>query len=211
MNQRQKIIVSITGIFIVLLTLVGLTYAYFLTRITGNEEEKSISVTIVNLELRYDDASEDIIINIAMPNTIAVKKFTVTNSGNAKVTDYQVYLENVVNELERNVDSKHPIALLSADELVMAGAFKSTKNQAYYLYDSYANGTSNYYWWSLSPYLFSGSFAGEFLGGAPYNTLNSLGVDSGYGSRPVINLRSNVLIESGDGTDKGPYILKEIS
>jgi len=115
------------------------------------------------------------------------------------------------NNVLTNGDLKHPIALLSADELVMAGAFKSTKNQAYYLYDSYANGTSNYYWWSLSPYLFSGSFAGEFLGGAPYNTLNSLGVDSGYGSRPVINLRSNVLIESGDGTDKGPYILKEIS
>ena len=36
MNRRQKIIVSVTGIFIVLLILVGLTYAYFLTRINGN-------------------------------------------------------------------------------------------------------------------------------------------------------------------------------
>jgi len=200
MNQRQKIIVSITGIFIVLLTLVGLTYAYFLTRITGNEEEKSISVTIVNLELRYDDASEDIIINIAMPNTIAVKKFTVTNSGNAKVTDYQVYLENVVNELERNVDLKHPIALLSADELVMAGAFKSTKNQAYYLYDAYVKGTSNNFWWTLSPYYFSGSSPYEFFSLATSDSLNGsrpVNYSNLLGSRPVINLRSDVLIESG--------------
>ena len=51
MNRRQKIIVSVTGIFIVLLILVGLTYAYFLTRITGNTNDKSISVTTANLEL----------------------------------------------------------------------------------------------------------------------------------------------------------------
>ena len=57
MNRRQKIIVSITGIFIVLLALVGLTYAYFLTRITGNEEDKSISVTTANLELTYGDGN----------------------------------------------------------------------------------------------------------------------------------------------------------
>ena len=49
MNRRQKIIVSITGIFIILLALVGLTYAYFLTQITGNENDKSISVTTANL------------------------------------------------------------------------------------------------------------------------------------------------------------------
>ena len=33
MNKKQKIIVSVAGITIVLLTLLGLTYAYFLTRI----------------------------------------------------------------------------------------------------------------------------------------------------------------------------------
>ena len=59
MNRKQKIIISISGIFIVMLALVGLTYAYFLTRITGNENDKSISVTTANLELVYgnDDGS----------------------------------------------------------------------------------------------------------------------------------------------------------
>ena len=41
MNRRQKIIVSVTGIFLVLLIIVGLTYAYFLTQINGNTEEKT--------------------------------------------------------------------------------------------------------------------------------------------------------------------------
>ena len=40
MNNTQKIIVSGVGITIVLLTLLGLTYAYFLTRIQGNTNEK---------------------------------------------------------------------------------------------------------------------------------------------------------------------------
>ena len=51
MNRKQKIIISVTGIFIVLLILVGLTYAYFLTRIQGNTNTKSISVTTANLIL----------------------------------------------------------------------------------------------------------------------------------------------------------------
>ena len=116
MNRKQRIIVSITGIFIVMLALVGLTYAYYLTRITGNEAEKSISVTTANLELRYDDASEDIILDGAMPNTTRTKTFTVTNNGNAKVTDYQVYLENVVNELERKDDLVYTLTCETNDE-----------------------------------------------------------------------------------------------
>ena len=51
MNRRQKIIVSVTGIFLVALILVGLTYAYFLTRINGNPNDTSISVTTANLQV----------------------------------------------------------------------------------------------------------------------------------------------------------------
>ena len=61
MTKKQKIIVSTTGIFLVMLILVGLTYAYFLTRIKGNENEKSISVTTANLILEYADI-DDIVV-----------------------------------------------------------------------------------------------------------------------------------------------------
>ena len=105
MNRKQRIIVSITGIFIVMLALVGLTYAYFLTRITGNENDKSISVTTANLELVYGDGNNLVTAsNIEPGDLITIKTFTVTNNGNATVNDYKVYLENVQNQLERKDD-----------------------------------------------------------------------------------------------------------
>ena len=99
MNRKQKIIVSITGIFIVLLALVGLTYAYFLTRITGNENDKSISVTTANLELVYEEDDDEYVIGedeiIEPGKTFETKTFTVTNNGNESVDEYAVILEEV--------------------------------------------------------------------------------------------------------------------
>ena len=60
MNKKTKIIVSITGITIVLLALVGITYGYFLTRIRGNDNPSSVLLTTANLELTYDDMSNQI-------------------------------------------------------------------------------------------------------------------------------------------------------
>jgi len=96
MNRKQRIIVSITGIFIVLLALVGLTYAYFLTRITGNENEKSISVTTANLELVYGDGTTTILEPdtklIPSSTEVGTKDFTVTNNG--EDTSYTVLIED---------------------------------------------------------------------------------------------------------------------
>ena len=95
MNRRQKIIVSVTGIFIVLLLLVGLTYAYFLTQVTGNKNDKSISVSTANLALVYGDGNNAITANNILPGTtLDEKTFTVTNQGNA-TTDYVVVIDNV--------------------------------------------------------------------------------------------------------------------
>ena len=97
MNRKQRIIVSVTGIFLVLLILVGLTYAYFLTKIKGNDNQKSISVTTANLELTYGDNSAEILGKnltlIPSDTEIGTKTFTVTNNGND--TSYVVVVENV--------------------------------------------------------------------------------------------------------------------
>ena len=95
MNRKQKIIISVTGIFIVLLILVGLTYAYFLTRIQGNTNSKSISVTTADLKLSYGDGNGIITGEKIQPGTtLDTKTFTVTNEGNSAV-DYAVVLEDV--------------------------------------------------------------------------------------------------------------------
>ena len=57
MNKRSKIIVSIVGITIVLLALLGITYAYYLTRIEGNTNTNSISITTADLKLKYGDGN----------------------------------------------------------------------------------------------------------------------------------------------------------
>ena len=95
MNRRQKIIVSVTGIFLVLLIIVGLTYAYFLTKINGNENTKSISVSTANLALVYGDGNGIISAEKIQPGTTLDKKeFTVSNEGN-DTTDYVVVIEDV--------------------------------------------------------------------------------------------------------------------
>ena len=105
MNRKQKIIVSTTGIFLVLLILVGLTYAYFLTRINGNTNDKSISVSTANLELKYDDIEQVLISEENVePGKTWTKKFSATNTGSKKVESYGVALENVINTLERTED-----------------------------------------------------------------------------------------------------------
>ena len=104
MNRRQRIIVSVTGIFIVLLILIGLTYAYFLTRITGNGNPTSISVTTANLELVYGDGTTSILTSETplMPSTtpIGTKDFTVTNNGDD--SEYVVVFEDVTVKYAEN-------------------------------------------------------------------------------------------------------------
>ena len=125
MNRRQKIIISVTGIFLVLLILVGLTYAYFLTQIQGNENNTSITVTTANLILEYGDGngiletdklepSNDFIsFKDSQGNSVPSKIFTVTNKGNATVEGYKVYLENVQNQLERKDDLVYTLSCKS--------------------------------------------------------------------------------------------------
>ena len=110
MNRKQKIIVSVVGITIVLLALLGLTYAYFLTRIQGNTNEKSISVTTADLKLVYDDGSDGVVggENLLPSDTVYTKTFTVKNEGNANV-EYGVYLIDVINTFERLDDIKYTL------------------------------------------------------------------------------------------------------
>ena len=113
MNRRQKIIVSITGIFLVLMILVGLTYAYFLTKITGNTNTKSISVTTANLVLEYGENTNVVQgINNAEPGYSVEKIFTATNKGNSTVT-YGAALEDIVNGLSRQEDLVYTLTCTS--------------------------------------------------------------------------------------------------
>jgi len=56
------------------------------------------------LLLKYDDGSGAIVEENIMPGASFTKTFSVTNEGNAKIDNYVVYLEEVVNDLKRPQD-----------------------------------------------------------------------------------------------------------
>ena len=104
MSRKQRIVVSITGIVLVSLILIGLTYGYYLTKIKGNANSKSISVVTANLLLEYADVNDELITDsVVEPGKTWTKTFVATNKGNKTVT-YGVALENVVNQFERKED-----------------------------------------------------------------------------------------------------------
>ena len=107
-----------------------------------------------------------------------------------------------VSEENGNGALTYPVALLTADEIVYAGAVVGNNNNTYYLYN-------NDYWWSLSPSYFSGSNAYVFRVFSAGNLSND-NVDDTDGVRPAVSLRPGVKVTSeGDGTMENPYIVVE--
>ena len=121
MNKNKKIIISIVGITIVLLALLGLTYAYYLTRIEGNTNTNSISITTAKLELIYNDGDGSIIGSgkTLVPdndNPVGTKVFTVTNNGNETVEDYAVIVENLAIKFHSGSDAGKVTSLVNGED-----------------------------------------------------------------------------------------------
>ena len=94
----------------------------------------------------------------------------------------------------------YPVALITADEMAMAGGVYNTSNTNFYLY----NGQ---YQWSLSPgRLYSGSSYAHFWNVSPSGSLYPWDdVYRSFGVRPVINLKADTQITKGDGTALNPF------
>ena len=117
MNRKQKIVVSVTGVILIVLVLFGLTYAYYLTQIQGNSSEYSVRATTSELKLVYSD--DDSVIAptnpISIGDTVGEKTFSVTNTGNVSVS-YGVYLEEVVNPLTAAETLKYTLTCVSKNK-----------------------------------------------------------------------------------------------
>ncbi len=115
MNRNQRIVVSIVGIIIVTLALIGITYAYFMTKIIGNSTSTSISGTLANLELTYGDGKGIVTKDNIMPGNKIEKTFTVKNTGSVKVENYAVVFESLTNTLTRKGDLVYTLTCTSSD------------------------------------------------------------------------------------------------
>ena len=92
------------------------------------------------------------------------------------------------------------IGLITADEVMFAGGRTGPYNSSYYLYNLNS-------YWTMTPSLWSGSFAAIFsinTGGA----LDTYPVHLEFALRPVINLKSDTHFQtSGNGTLDNPYVV----
>ena len=96
-----------------------------------------------------------------------------------------------------NGNLTYPVALLTADEIMLAGGRAGSSNSSYYLYTGQT-------WWSLSPYYYSSYHAlGFFVRSTGYLS-NDLVYDT-YGVRPSVSLAPGIMVVNGDGSSEKPY------
>ena len=88
----------------------------------------------------------------------------------------------------------YPVGLITADEVAMAGGVYSSFNVDYYLYTGQS-------YWTISPSAGASNFIVYITDFYDHN------VDTADGIRPVINLRSDVSILSGNGSASNPYVI----
>ena len=117
------------------------------------------------------------------PSLVCVNKndrFTVSNGNGNRALDY-------------------PVALLTLDELVLAGGLAGTQNTSFYL-----NGGS--YYWFLSPDSFDERGAREFTMGS--GDIRGSDVSNTGGLRPVVSLKPGTPVVKGTGTVNNPYVIE---
>ena len=114
MEKQEKIpnIIAIIGAIVLLvLAVVGLSYAFFSAFIKNGETDPSIEGTGANLSLVYTDGKSVITSSNIMPGWSATKTFTVTNNGEAD-TYYKLNISSITNEF---VDGGLTFSIASAD------------------------------------------------------------------------------------------------
>ena len=105
----------------------------------------------------------------------------------------------------------YPIGLITADEVVYAGAVNETKNTSFYMAQNTVYNAT--FWWTITPRYWNGIKSCVFYIGGSSQTGSLFSpiinyVNSTYGVRPVISLKSCVQYNSGDGTASNPYTVK---
>lgn len=63
-NNNGKVAIAIVAMFVVALSIVGLTYAYFTARVVGNDANQSIQVTAGELVISYNNSQSIAALNI---------------------------------------------------------------------------------------------------------------------------------------------------
>ena len=109
-----------------------------------------------------------------------------------------------VSNKKGNQNLSYPIGMITIDEIMYAGSKHNTINRLYYLYNGQA-------YWTMTPMAFSSIYNSIFP-----HTMSPEGIARGYATgsttsinvRPVINLKADVEITGGIGTQNEPFVVK---
>ena len=96
-DKKPNIIAIIGAIVLLVLAVVGLSYAFFSAFIKNGETDPSIEGTGANLSLVYSDGKSVITSSNIMPGWSATKTFTVTNNGEGTAY-YKLKVFDITNE-----------------------------------------------------------------------------------------------------------------
>ena len=148
--KNKHIIISGIALFLITILLLGLTYAYYKTKVIGNTNEKTISSVGKKLEVTYTDGNGVIEPTGKIePGYTATKTFSVKNTGDETAT-YSIKLDNITNTFTRTEDWKY--TLTKANSVLIVGTIptyettlldsieiKSGETQSYSLMVRYTN------------------------------------------------------------------------
>ncbi len=108
----------------------------------------------------------------------------------------------VSDTVNGNGDLTYPIGLITIDEAIFAGSARLVEDNRNYLYTGYR-------YWAMSPGFYNTT---AYMGGMIHQGWISLGApvtDDKYRYyRPVINIKAETFLKSGDGTINNPYVFE---
>ena len=133
--KNKKIFIYSLIIILSILSIIGISFGFYMMRINGNTNTKSVEVTAVDKKVKYIEYST------GGTNYLSLGKeytrwFTVENIGDGPVT-YHIYLDNVSNNFIRKYDITYILyrklagaidVSLKGYEVVATGVFPSTNN-----------------------------------------------------------------------------------
>ena len=121
-----------------------------------------------------------------------------------------LYKEDSFSSMNLKAKLKHPLALMTADEISFAGGVYNLENKNVYYYMNSENKSSLKlaWWWLMSPYYGTKDYSaifGVFGSTYPGKLRNTSPNDTSGAVRPVISIKSDALWSSGTGSPENPY------
>lgn len=115
MSNRKKLLIVLSVFIIILLSIIGITYGYFMTKV-NTENTAKVNATLADISIVYKDGTGNIKPEgVLKPGSlVGTKEFSVTNNGNIKFDNYIVYFENVVNPLLYESDLVYSLTCTSS-------------------------------------------------------------------------------------------------